>query len=431
MTAMALEPPPASPQSWDPSPTAPRARFHPIRPREEGAESWPRRADWSRRWLRLFIACRLGTAAVAVGLLALRPFSDQDQALGAIAVIWAFWSVAAVQLFPRLAASAPAWCIDAAVTLALVLAGGEWRSPFYLLAVSSLVLPATALAPRPALAAALAFAAVYFGIALVTGIDWETLGSTARLESFATHLMMPLLVVVALAYASDLVDDLDRERRHSEALALEAERRRIGWELHDSAKQRIHAAHLVLTSLVGDGTAPAREPRLRIALEELEQAVRDIDASLTELRTSLGGQRLEEAVARRAAELQAASGIAIDVNGSTPPLPTFVAVHAYRVATEAMVNAVRHARPTRIDVAVDVREGRLLLSVTDDGVGLATGASANGSSGLRSMEARARTLGGDLFVGAGEGGGTRIELSAPALGGGLQPELRPEVRTPR
>jgi signal transduction histidine kinase len=312
--------------------------------------------------------------------------------------------------------------VDAAVALGLVLAAGEWRSPFYLLAVTTLILPATSLRPRQALAAGVAFAAVYFVIALVTGIEWETLGSTARLESFATHLVIPLLVVVSLAYASELVDDLDRERRHSEALALEAERRRIGWELHDSAKQRIHAANLVLSSLAGDERGTQREPRLRLALEELEQAVRDIDASLTELRTSLGGLRLEEAIARRAAELQAASGIPIEVRGSAPPLPTFAAVHAYRVACEAVVNAVRHARPTRIDVALGVRDGRLELSVTDDGIGLSPDASAGASTGLRSMEVRARTLGGELRAGPGERGGTRIELSAPVL--------KPADRTP-
>jgi len=429
MVTMALEPPLASPQSRDPKPPAPRARLRTIRAHDAGAESWPRRADRSRRWLRLFIACRLGTATVAIGLLALRPFSDQDPALGAVAVLWTAWSIAAVRLSPRLAASVPAWCLDAAVTLALVLAAGEWRSPFYLLAVSSLVLPATALAPRPAIGAALAFTAGYFVIALVTGVEWDTLGSTARLESFATHLMIPLLVVVALAYGSELVDDLDRERRNSEALALEAERRRIGWELHDSAKQRIHAAHLVLSSLVGDDDE--HEPRLRLALEELEQAVRDIDASLTELRTSLGGERLEEAVARRAAELQAATGISIEVHGSPPALPTFVAVHAYRVACEAMVNAVRHAQPTRIDVDVEVRDGRLELCITDDGVGLPASAPKDASTGLRSMEARARTLGGALHAGPAPEGGTRIALSAPALGGEARRELTPEGRTPR
>jgi signal transduction histidine kinase len=422
MLAMALEPPLATPQSRGPSHAALRARLQSVRARETGAESWPRRADRSRRWLRLFIACRAGTAALALGLLALQPFTDRDPLLGVVAVVWGAWTIAAVRLSPHLAASPVAWGVDAAAALSLVLAAGEWRSPFYLLAVTTLILPATVLPARGALAAGMAFAAAYFVIALVTGIEWETLGSTARLESFATHLVIPLLVVVSLAYASDLVEDLEHERRHSEALALEAERRRIGWELHDSAKQRIHAAHLVLTSLVGDQGPGEREPRLRLALEELEQAVRDIDASLTELRTSLGGQRLEAAVARRAAELQAVSGITIEVRGTTPPLPTFVAVHAYRVACEAVVNAVRHARPTRVVVELAVRDGRLELSVTDDGVGLPPDASSGASTGLRSMEARARTLGGALHIGPADGGGTRIALSAPAL--------RPADRTP-
>ena len=427
MTAMALEPFPASPQSRETSFAAMRARFQASSAPHRGAESRPRRADWSRRWLRLFFVCRAGTAIVAAGLLALPPFSHQDPELGALAILWAIWSIAAVQLSPRLAASMPAWCLDAGVTLALVLAGGEWRSPFYLLAVSSLILPATALAPRPAIAAAVAFIAAYLGIALVTGIDWEQLGSTARLESFATHLIIPLLVVVALAYASALLADLDGERRHSEALALESERRRIGWELHDSAKQRLHAAHLVLTSLAGGDGSTTEEPRLRIALDELEQAVRDIDASLTELRTTLGGQRLEEAVARRAAELQAASGIAITVHGSTPALPTFVAIHAYRVACEAMVNAVRHAHPSRVDVTVGTHDGRLNLAVADDGDGLPADMPAVSSTGLRSIEARARTLGGTVTYASEPGAGTRIELDAPLVGR----ELSQAARRPR
>ena len=281
-------------------------------------ESWPRRADWSRRWLRLFVGCRAGTALIAGGLLALPPFSDQDPALAALAFTWTAWTILAVRLAPGLGGRPLAWCVDGAVTLGLVLAAGEWRSPFYLLAVSSLILPATSLPPRRARAAALLFAGAYLGVALITGIDWETLASTARLESFTTHLVIPGLVVLSLAYASELLKDLEAERRHSEALALEAERRRIGWELHGSAKQRIHAANLVLTSLAAGDVTPEQEPRLRIALDELGQAIHDIDASLTELRTSLGGQRLEEALARRAAELHARAGSSSRCTGARP-----------------------------------------------------------------------------------------------------------------
>ncbi len=404
-----------------------RARVPAITAPPAGAESRPRRADRSRRWLRLFIVCRAGTALLAAALLALRPFGDQDTALGFLAVVWAAWSIAAVQLSPRIASWPVGWCLDAGVTLALVLAAGEWRSPFYLLAVSSLILPATVLPPRRALGAAFAFAAVYFAIALVTGIEWETLGSTARLESFATHLVIPMLVTVSLAYASNLLEDLEEERRTSESLALEAERRRIGWELHDSAKQRIHAAHLVVSSLAGEGEA-APDPRVQIAVDELEQAIRDIDASLTELRTTLGGQRLEQAVARRAAELHAASGVDLQVCGHAPALPTFVAVHAYRLACEAMLNAVRHAHPRRVVVQIDVVQidadhERLRLAVVDDGVGLPPPTPGT-SIGLRSMEARAHTLGGVLRVDSTVGEGTRIELDAPLVGTAVRPEAR-------
>ena len=210
---------PASAQSRDASLASQPAAFRTVDPSLRGAESRPRRADWSRRWLRLFIVCRLGTAFVAGGLLALRPFSDQDPALALLAVTWTAWSILAVRLSPRLAARPFAWVIDAGVTLGLVLAAGEWRSPFYLLAVSSLILPATTLPPRRALVSALLFAGAYFAIALVTGIEWETLGSTARLESFATHLIIPGLVVLSLAYASELLEDLEAERRHSEAVS--------------------------------------------------------------------------------------------------------------------------------------------------------------------------------------------------------------------
>jgi signal transduction histidine kinase len=418
---MAVEPLPASSQSRDPSLAAPHAGTRAINAHPAGDQSQPRRADRSRRWLRLFFACRTATALVAVGLLALRPFSDQDPTLGALAVTWTMWTILAVRLSPGLARRPAAWCIDAAVILALVVAAGEWRSPFYLLAVSSLILPATTLAPRRALAAALLFSLAYLGVALVTGIDWDTLGSTARLESFATHLIIPGLVVLALSYASELLEDLEAERRHAEALALEAERRRIGWELHDSAKQRIHAANLVLTSLAAGGVTEEQAPRLRIALDELDQAVRDIDASLTELRTELGGRRLEVAIARRAAELQAASGVPIGVRGTTPQLPTSVAAHAYRVACEAMLNAVRHAAPTHIDARVGLEDGHLHVVVTDDGLGLPADVTAGASTGLRSMQARARTLGGRLTYGPGPAGGTRVALDAPVAGGPITP----------
>ncbi len=194
-------------------------------------------------------------------------------------------------------------------------------------------------------------------------------------------------------------------------IRLEAERRRIGLELHDSAKQRIHAAHLVLSSLQaervnGDGSA------LHLAMQELQAAADEMDASVAELRTTLGGRGLDEVLNARAAELQEASGVAIRVHGKAGPLPTFVTVHAYRVAAEAMTNAVRHAAASRVDVMLDTDGERLRVTVTDDGRGLTR--EARDSTGIASMQARARTLGGRLELAAGPGAtGTSVLLDVP------------------
>jgi hypothetical protein len=84
---MALDSWRASRQSREPSLAAIRARFQAIRALPAGAESRPRRDDRSRRWLRLFVVCRAGTALLAAALLALPPFSDQDPALGVLALV--------------------------------------------------------------------------------------------------------------------------------------------------------------------------------------------------------------------------------------------------------------------------------------------------------------------------------------------------------
>ena len=359
---------------------------------------------YARRWLALFRVTRIVTALAAAAMIALRPVSDADPLLGALAIGWCAWSIAAVRLWPDLQRDPLAWFIDVTVILGLVAASGEWRSPFYLMGVSSLILPATGLAMRGALAVGAAFSLAYFMIAVFVGVDFSTLGSSALLESFITHLLIPPLVVFTLAHAQHLLEGMDVERERAEALALEGERRRIGWELHDSARRRIQTAQLVLSSLSG-----GNGDRIDLAVRELEAASAHMDASLTELRTTLGGQRLEEALRRRAGELEAASGITITVGGHAPALPTHVAVHAFRVASEAMGNAVRHARATRLEVALDVDGERLRVAVLDDGDGFP----ADGD-GLRSMQARAEALGGRLVLEPANGGqGTCVVLEVP------------------
>jgi signal transduction histidine kinase len=362
-----------------------------------------------RRWLWLFVGARLAAAIVSAGLFALRPFAEGDWLLATAAMSWGVASVVCVHVWPWLMGRPAAWLIDVAACLLLVVASGDWRSPCYLLAVTALIPPATSLRTTAAVAAGLAFALTYFLLALSLGIEWSVLASTARLESFTTHLLIPLLVVGGLAHGTRLLNRLDRERERAEALALEGERRRIGWELHDSAKQRIHAAHLVLSSL-GPALERVDAERLRFALGELDGAAAELDASLAELRTTLGGLRLDEAVSRRAGELQAASGVEIEVRGHAPSLPTFAAVHAYRVASEAVTNAIRHADASRIEITFLTGSHEFVLTVRDNGNGIAE---HEESTGLESMRSRARMLGGHLRISRAAPHGTRVELRIP------------------
>jgi signal transduction histidine kinase len=84
----------------------------------------------------------------------------------------------------------------------------------------------------------------------------------------------------------------------------------------------------------------------------------------------------------------------------------------FRIAQEAIHNAVRHAHAQRIDVGLSARNGDLLLTVDDDGVGFDPSAASLRSRrlGLTSMEERARAIGGTLTIDSQPGEGTRVRL---------------------
>jgi signal transduction histidine kinase len=372
------------------------------------------RAD---RWFALLTMTRVLGTAVAVGLLLSHRVTRHDVPLAALTVVWSGTTLVAFGRSARLRQAPAAWIVDAVAALGLVLASGDWRSPFYIYALTTLVLPATALPWRAALCCGAAFSAAYGAVALLTRqVPSDTLGNTIRLETLATHLFVPLIVVLALAYAGALLERLRLARAESERLALQAERQRIAWELHDSAKQRVHAAHLMLSALDGRLTGDDRAV-VGHALRELRAATADMETSVAELRTPLDGRPVDELLRERARELAPTGSARIDVVGALPPLPPLLAAHTYRIAAEALTNAVRHARCDKIVVTLDPHQGGGRLVVADDGVGLPEHPPAGGH-GLRSMRGRAETIGAELEIGPAPGGrGTRVALALPTQGG--------------
>lgn len=87
------------------------------------------------------------------------------------------------------------------------------------------------------------------------------------------------------------------------------------------------------------------------------------------------------------------------------------ALHLFRIAQEAVTNALRHAKPTRIRIELLERGGLILLTVTDDGIGLGSEPKSRESMGLGIMKYRAHAIGGSLKLETPPAGGTRVTCS--------------------
>ena len=366
----------------------------------------------SPQWLALALILRVACTGTAVVLLAVHRVTDHDAVLIAIVSGYTAITSLAVLRRPGLVARPVAWALDLLVLLALVVDSGDWRSPFYLLALTALAAPAAALRPTRAVALGASFSLVYVVIAYVIGPNPLRVGAQTTAETLATHLSLPVLLAFGISYAAEAMRRLQGERRRSERLAIEAERKRIAWELHDSAKQRVHAAHLLLDALAGRSHGD-RPPAIDQVLGELRAAAADMDTSVAELRSPLEGRPLKVALRERAAALTVQGGPVITVEGELPALAPLQAAHAYRVAAEALTNAVRHADADHIGLSLEVHRAEARIVIADDGLGVPERLRP-GANGLRAMRNRAATIDGRLDIRPGAGGtGTVVDLSFP------------------
>ena len=115
------------------------------------------------------------------------------------------------------------------------------------------------------------------------------------------------------------------------------------------------------------------------------------------------------------------SAIPVELDVTTHArFPGPVEVAVYYVASEALANAAKHAQPSRVEVSLATRNGRLLLSIRDDGVG---GVDPGRGSGLVGLTDRVEALGGSIQVYSRPGDGTHITAELPlGLGRWRNPE---------
>lgn len=215
---------------------------------------------------------------------------------------------------------------------------------------------------------------------------------------------------------------LERRRLEREIGRIgDEERRHLGDEVHDGVCQQLTGALLRCQALecrLEQGSPPtsADLEALSSLLGETIHEAHAVAEGLCPIEPSPESLGLAlRALAKRTRQM---SGVACefltegDVTVPDPPR----AHHLYRVAQEALSNAVRHARASRIALALRGGDGTLTLQVDDDGGGM-PGTLPSGGMGLRTMGSRAQMLEGELTIGPAPGGGTRVSCRVPRTAG--------------
>jgi two-component system, NarL family, sensor kinase len=215
-------------------------------------------------------------------------------------------------------------------------------------------------------------------------------------------------------------------QRSVEAGASE-ERNRLAREIHDTLAQGLAASVLQLETaealLDAGGETERVRAAVRQALTVTRQNLVDARRSVLDLRPApLQGATLTEALRELCVRSSSPSPeIHFHFSGATRPLPTRFEAGLYRVAQEAIANALRHADARRVDVQLRVEPERITLTVADDGVGFdveeCCGAAARADRserfGLIGVCERARLLGGEFRLSSAPGAGTVLEVEAP------------------
>ena len=215
----------------------------------------------------------------------------------------------------------------------------------------------------------------------------------------------------------DLVGKLDelKASRLRMVRAADQERRRLERNLHDGAQQRLLVALLALRRLedrLGDDADAA--PLARSAREELEGAIEDLRELARGLHPPLLSRRgLAAAVRASVARTELPIELELRLGDDLPPE---LEAAAYYVCAEAVTNAVKHARPTKVWLSLTRTDGALVVDVRDDGVGGASLDRDGDGTGLGGLRDRVEALDGVLEISSPPGQGTRLTARFPLAG---------------
>jgi len=225
-----------------------------------------------------------------------------------------------------------------------------------------------------------------------------------------------LALLTAIGHQIGVAVENARLYEQAQQLAVIEERNRLARDLHDSVMQALYGVTLYAEAAarqleVGQSTLAC--DHLRDIRDTTEEALREMRLLIFELRPSvLRRDGLALALRARLESVEERVGIKTRLDlACHERLPADTEEGLYRVALQALNNALKHANADRVDVRLALENGLVLLEVADDGIGFdLERAREGGGFGLRGMEERAMRLGGKFAIESRPGEGTRIRV---------------------
>jgi signal transduction histidine kinase len=231
------------------------------------------------------------------------------------------------------------------------------------------------------------------------GVLFACLMATALLANF----------VVGLVAARKAVLALNASRARIVA-AGDTARRQVERNLHDGVQQRLIASTLRVR--LAEQLVPDELDDLKQQLANVVSELNDVSTELRELSRGLHPTILSQGGLGPALNtLARRSTVSLTLDtGIDRRLPEAIEVAAYYVVAEALTNAAKHAQASEVTVCAHTADGRLQISVQDDGMG---GAEIGNGSGLIGLKDRVESLGGSVRLRSPRGGGTSLNVMIP------------------
>jgi signal transduction histidine kinase len=256
-------------------------------------------------------------------------------------------------------------------------------------------------------------------MAPMTATDGRALGVVTALrrepkpfDAADTAIVRGIAQIAARAIENVLLQEeltlSEQRRREAAGTARDAERRRVARELHDSVLQDLTAVKLQLESRVRQQPGAGLETTIESVIGLIASLRRVVD----DLRhPDFGSVSLRVAIGAHAEALAHRHGVALTLDlPDDVDVPNWTTRDVYRIAQEAIANAVRHGAPKCLVVRLYNDGDAAVLSVEDDGSGFDRERFAMGS-GILGMRERAAALGADLDLISAPGEGTQVRLS--------------------